>query len=57
LIGGNTLVVVPVPTDSDGERVEVVMTERICGDGKRQHPASTALIPTVILRLSKDDND
>jgi hypothetical protein len=37
LIGGNTFVVVPVPTDWDGEIVEVVMTERICGDGKRQH--------------------
>jgi hypothetical protein len=42
LIGGNTLVVVPVPTDWDGERVEVLMTERICSDGKRQHRASTA---------------
>jgi hypothetical protein len=54
LIGGNTFVVVPVPTDWDGERVEVLMTERICGDGKRQHRASTALMLPVILSLSKD---
>jgi hypothetical protein len=54
LIGGNTFVVLPAPTDCDGERVEVVMTERICGDGKRQHRASTAPIPTVIVSLSKD---
>jgi hypothetical protein len=54
LIGGNTFVVVPLPADWDGERVEVLMSERICADGKRQPRASTALLPTVILSLSKD---
>jgi hypothetical protein len=54
LIGGRTFVVVPAPTDCDGERVEVLMNERICGGGQRQHRASTALRHPVILSLSKD---
>jgi hypothetical protein len=55
LIGGRTLVVVPVPTDCDGERVEVLMTERICGEAERQPRASsTTIAHPVILSLSKD---
>jgi hypothetical protein len=54
LIGGSTFVVVPLPTDSDGERVEVLMIERISWRTQRQHRASTALALPVILSLSKD---
>jgi hypothetical protein len=54
LIGGGTLVVVPVPADCGGVRVDVLMTERICSDGQRQHRASTAFLSIVILSLSKD---
>jgi hypothetical protein len=49
LIGGNTRVVVPLPTcDFGGVRVVVSMIERISWRAQRQ------LLPTVILSLSKD---
>jgi hypothetical protein len=35
-MGGNTFVVVPVPTVGDGERVEVVISERISCREQRQ---------------------
>jgi hypothetical protein len=54
-IGGNTLVVVPLPIDGDGERVEVVISERIsCGEQRQLRASSTVIAQPVILSLSKD---
>lgn len=52
-MGGNTFVVVPLPTVGDGARVEVVMTERICWGGQRQL-SGPRLPQFVILSFSKE---